>query len=238
MSATGLNNQNALNNGCHAELLARPGFNTSQSSQLFINCCFALSLSGVFFTAIEALQKNLVYLFWIPFTMYLVFLIWRQYSIYYIPLQFYRNKPTTDFDELITFVITLSLGAYPVICIYFQHWSIVCLAGIIGLNLIKVKQMCSMLQQAPKPASDAVNTLKDFSYRLITYIGMLGVIFALLLFQQSNLSERCYSIIVGLIVPVVVYPLTRGIYVSIRGNRVVPLSSEVYIKLVSSSHEP
>src|SRR4051795_5378969 len=92
-------------------------FNNSQSSQLFINCCFALSFSGVFFILGEALHNKALLIAWLPFTVYLTFLIWRQYRIYCLPVQFYRPEPESDKEEITTLVITLLVAGFTFSCV-------------------------------------------------------------------------------------------------------------------------
>jgi len=146
---------------CHART-----FNSAQSSQLFINCCFAIAFAGMFYVCTEVahsvtaakytdvaksgevLYRPWATILWVVLCGNVVFQVWRQYSNYLIPLQFYRSKPESDLEEGLTFLITFVLALFPVFYLISPRLGLLPLMGIIAFNILKIWQMKSAVRRA------------------------------------------------------------------------------------------
>jgi hypothetical protein len=224
---------------CQAHLLTRQEFNSSQSSQLFINCCFALSLSAMFWALSEASKNQSLYLIWMPLTVYLIFTVWRQYSVYYIPLQYYRRKAESEFGELITLIITFMLAAFSLVCLYWPHWSLTCLFLILLFNLIKLRQMRVTLTKAPRQteAEKAIEALKVFRNRLWFYLAILFILIILMLVFQADTKEWTFSLISAFL-PLGAHLLARLLYsnfLELGKPRKPDITADEYIEYVASA---
>ncbi len=203
-------------NYCQAHAFARPEFNSSQSSQLFINCCFALSLSAMFWALTEASKDKWTYISWVPLTVYLIFVVWRQYSGYCIPLQFYRQGPESDMEELITLVVTFLLAAFSLVCLNWPRWSWTLLFAVLVFNLIKLKQMKVVLRSAPATvyAGAAIKALDVFRNRIWIYICLLLVLMVILFTYPDPIDDWTFSVIGG-IVPLAVHFAAQAIHTNL-----------------------
>lgn len=212
-----------------------PEFNNAQSSQLFINCCFAISFGGEIWLVNKVIDTGLYYIFWLPLSVYLLYVVWRQYCVYYIPLQYYRNKPESEPEEIITLLITLLLGTFAFFCVYLPHFSWLCIVAIIVLNLIKVKQMKKNLSDAPNVPSQALNQLHILSLRLWVYLGVLAALYipVLVYDKKAPLSWRYHLCMGG--TPIVVYVFAKKIFDNLYQPYPSPLLPEDYIKSIAAA---
>ncbi len=171
-----------------------PPFRYAQASQLFINLCFALALTGVIWLVQTALDANsdpsrLHNILHVPLLIYLVFVIWRQYGSYYMPVQHYLDHEESEIEDFTTFLITAVLGCYPIVCVYMKNLSPFILIMIILLNMLKVSQMNRHL--GPDPAlAYARSTLKEFSKRLRFYAVTVLLILYPPILSYSEYLER------------------------------------------------
>jgi hypothetical protein len=218
--------------------LIGPPFNGSQCSQLFINCCFALSLSGVFLLVCEAFKNaaNRYYIWWVPLAGYLIFTIWRQYSTYYIPVQHYRPTPESDSEELTTLLITLMLASFAPICMYLPQWALVYLGALVLLNLFKIRQMKHILNDAPKVPPNALFALQDFSKRLWCYFGILVLLIAIVFAFLSNLEPWLFAMLAG-IAPLPLHFAARWLYRDFckRRAQTTSLTAQAYIAEIAAA---
>lgn len=203
---------------CHART-----FNSTQSSQLFINCCFAIAFAGMFLVCTEALRtakESGRYLapmwFWILLSGYVMFAVWRQYSNYLIPLQFYRNKPELDKEEAITLAITFALALFPVAIFYLPRLSLAPLLIIILLNIVKIFQMKSAVDAASScsPKDQVLSCLTVFRDRLyiqlsLVLIFLTVVVLDKLCFHVLNPAGWTFVLIVGLFPGILYIPFYR-----------------------------
>lgn len=213
-------------------------FNSSQSSQLFINCCFALSFSGVFFILGEALHNKTLLIAWLPFTVYLTFLIWRQYRIYCLPVQYYRPEPESDREEITTLVITLLVAGFTFSCVYAPYLTFVLLALIILLNLEKLRQIKNVLLTAPQRPNDAINDLQVFGRHLWIYLLFLVILFVVVMAFDKQLGETLFLLISAL-VPLMIYGIAQLSYREfVRGaNAKIMLTPKEYIESVATAFQ-
>jgi hypothetical protein len=189
-----------------------PEFNGSQCSQLYINCCFALSLGGLYFLVAQSLNKTQGALFWwVPLSFYLVFTIWREYSVYYIPLQHYRPTPESDSEEFVTLTITLILGIFPVLCAQKPRWSLITILILVIFNLIKLRQMRTALTIAPVRPRLALEALAIFSNRLWCYCAILAVMILMTWIFGSLCSDALLNVISALL-PLAIHLVARVLY--------------------------
>jgi hypothetical protein len=216
------------------EQLSRQQFNTAQSSQLFINCCFALSLSGVIVIVSEAFKTSPAKLFWIPLSIYLIFSIWRQYSIYYIPLQYYRGKAESDMEEFVTLLITLMLATFCLVCVYLPHWSLVALFSVIVLNLYKIKQMRKALKAAPNKADLADKELATFTFKLWIYLFLTFVMILLVWIYHSEEPGIEYYLFAA-IGPLPLQFVVRLIFRDFSGDHTVAQEADKYIASIAAA---
>lgn len=198
-----------------------PPFRSSQASQLFISCCFALSLTGVFWliaaaldtgpppTSKAAFEVKHVDLWFVPLALYLIFIVWRQYASYYIPVQYYRDRGEGEMEELTTFFITIVLAAYPVVCVYFRIYSPLLLLFLIGLNLAKIDQMKRLLPESQE-LKYAHATLDEFRRRLWFYAAALLILVYLPVLSYLDLISRSdWSLRIAIgVVPLAMFFLT------------------------------
>lgn len=223
--------------------LIDPPFNGSQCSQLFINCCFALSLSGVFLLVCEAFKNtaNRYYIWWVPLAIYLIFTIWRQYSTYYIPIQHYRPSPESDSEELTTLLITLMLASFGPICMYLPQWALAYLGALVLLNLFKIRQMKRILNIAPKIPQNALVALRVFSNKLLCYLGViLVVLIPIVLAFQSNWEAWVFAMLVG-ITPVVLHLVALWLYRDFfehHAQATTALTAQAYIAEIAAAWPP
>jgi hypothetical protein len=208
-------------------------FNYSQSSLVFINCCFALSLTGVLLLLQAALAVHHSYLFWwSPLAVYLVFVIWRQYSLYYIPLQYFRNIPETESEEFATLSITILLFVYMLLAAGNSRATPWLLLTIIALNIIKVHQMKCWLKVAPKSADVARSMLRVLSWRLMLYLCCL--LFLNILLWTFTLEESRYALTAGFI-PLVGQILAQALFVAAGPKLKMRYSPQAYLQSISDA---
>jgi hypothetical protein len=226
--------------GCRAEIFARANFNFAQSSQLFINCCFAISFGGVFFVAIEGLKTSSS-IPWTILSIYVVFAVWRQYSNYLIPLQFYRNKAESYTEEMTTFAITFALALFPVVCFHLPGLSLIALFVVLLLNILKLEQMKRAIRLAPRQeeAELALEQLSVFSIRLGIHLGILVLLFALL-FIPKNLSkgEFTFAVVVTVTSCLANIFFVQWIYTNVHSlNKLTrsDYSVEEYVQAIASA---
>lgn len=209
-------------------------FNTSESSLVFINCCFALSLTGVLLLLQTALSVNHHYLlWWSPLAVYLVFVVWRQYSLYYIPLQYFRNIFETEVEELSTLIITILLFVLILLATANSRATPWFLLAIILINIIKVKQMLAWLRGAPKPVDVALSILNTLLSRLVIYFFCL--LFLNVFLWTYTLEEEWYAVTAGFI-PLVGQIITQLIFI-IGGWKSLSLrnSPQDYLQSISDA---
>src|SRR3954463_1821789 len=138
----------------------------SQGSLVFINACFALALGGLFYVATKSLEmyrnRELPYpqfiasVLWLLLAGYLVFVVWRQYSTYVIPLQQARNTLESFGEQIATFLVTVFLTVIGISCVFFPRWTLFLLGVLISLTLKKVQQMRKVLVEKLPMSTPAV----------------------------------------------------------------------------------
>ncbi|MFL6263664.1 MAG: hypothetical protein ACJ76Y_28555 [Thermoanaerobaculia bacterium] len=129
----------------------------SQGSLVFINACFALALGGLFYVTTKSLDEYKVgelswsqfaaSLEWLLLATYLVFVVWRKYSTYVIPLQQARNELEPHQEQVATFLVTVWLTLISIFCLVLLRWRLVLLGILILLTLNKVRQMRGVLAE-------------------------------------------------------------------------------------------
>jgi hypothetical protein len=139
-----------------------------QSSLVFINCCFAVALGGAFSVApgvsTGAQFSNILLT---GLGVYLVYTLWRQYTLYYIPMQYFRPHIEPLRYEATTLAVTIALAF---VAPAFNKWprcGTLLLVGIVSLSWLKVRQLQATLCMAPSPPSVALEELRGLSYRLM-----------------------------------------------------------------------
>lgn len=182
-------------------------FNPFQSSQLFFSICFAIPVGGVFLLVSDAIGKgklpNLACAF---LGLTIIFLVWRQFSSYYIPLQFYRREPETLVEESTTFLVTIVLSGIILVSPSHPEWVLPLTLILLFLNLRKVKEMNRILGSLANPPVKAIGELNRFAQHTRFYIGAgaLQLLFQLLF--ADRLSANMNVLLVGT-VPLIVYVL-------------------------------
>lgn len=182
-------------------------FNPFQSSQLFFSICFAIPVGGVFLLVSDALAKeklsNLACAF---FGLTIIFLVWRQFSSYYIPLQFYRREPETLVEESTTFLVTVVLSGIILVSPSHPEGVLPLTLILLFLNLRKVQEMNRILRSLAHPPEKAIKELKRFAQHTCFYIGAGAVQFLLEVLFAPHLPRNIHVLLVGT-VPLVVYVL-------------------------------
>ena len=226
---------------CRADLLARQNFNSAQSSQLFINCCFAVSFGGVFYVTTEAIKKSVLLLVWTLLSLYVLFFVWRQYSNYLIPLQFHRNELESNWEEGITLAITFVLALLPVICLYLPHWSLLPLFAVVVLNIWKLAQMKRAIRQAPnfQKAKLAFEQLSVFNIKLWIHLRILFLLIALVaVYQHLLTNEVVFAWVVTAVSVIVNFFVVPWIYKNVDGLGRPDLSlpnAQEYVDAIASA---
>jgi hypothetical protein len=174
-------------------------FDPSQSSLVFINSCFSFSFATLFFLGAEVLQSPLQHVWWTPLPAYLIIVVWQKYSKYYIPLQFYRNCPENDLEELCTYSITLVLGLIGLACVKWPNSVLFFLAILIMLNLWKTKQMRNSLASATNTPTFAIEEIEHQSRKLWLNLIILLNLLHLLIAWRHHLTPVMFAVIGGTI---------------------------------------
>ena len=208
-----------------------PEFNSSQSSQLFVNCCFALSFGAVLFILTEALKQPLL-LTWLPLTVYLTFLVWRQYRIYCLPVQYYRPEPESDGEEIVTLAITVFVALFTFSCIQAPLFSYVSFASIILLNLWKLRQIRNVLLSAPRQPSAAISDLQVFARHLWIYLVLLGLLLIVATAFHAYLGPKGFLLITAL-VPLLIYSGVQRVYREFSPQWKTQMSPKQYIESIA-----
>jgi len=178
-------------------------FDLTQSSLVFINTCFAIAFGSIYTLILEAFSvtasnsDRLADVTWSILAGYLVFTVWRQYSTYYIPLQFHSQKAETSWQEMTTLLITVTLALVAVCAAKEPAVTPVFLILLILLNVAKLKQMRSTLRHKGNATVQAINHLTHFAKRLLIYLGILiGLTFVAWTYGEKW-SSSTYAIVVA-----------------------------------------
>jgi hypothetical protein len=164
--------------GCHYRRQTLH-FDLTQASLVFINTCFALAF-GSLYTLLQAGYSSsgvhrVAAFLWAGVAGHIAYNVWRQYSIYYIPLQFHSQRLESATEEFTTLSITACIA---LIALNADRRPIITeclLLTLLILNLRKVKQMCGTLE-GKAAESVALKELSYFRKRLTFYIWLLGAI--------------------------------------------------------------
>lgn len=200
---------------------SRRRLDATQSSLVFINTCFALAFGGVFFLltdffAAPTVIERVAYLSWAALATYLIIVVWRQYTTYYIPLQFYSQSLESLGAELSTFIITLVLGLIAISASKAPMLGPVLLIILILLNLVKLREMRITLRRRLPTTKVAVEELRHLARKLRLNLFFLSNVLMLLCAYHHFLQRGVYSIIVvaaSFLLHAAAQPLYRNIYV-------------------------
>ncbi len=199
-----------------------------QASQLFINCCFALSLAGILGLFAAAVATKTFSSCWpIPLSLILVFTVWRQYYRYYIPLQAYRCRPETESEELVTLLTTLTLGALPIVYAAKPLFGLVAILITLVLTWLKLHQMERALPR--NNGTTAIRPmLRDYKVRLYIYASLLllGIVIYLAIGPSSK-NPTGMELFFTSVGPLPLYWLARWFYrdLYLKGHGVIEWST-------------
>jgi hypothetical protein len=197
-------------------------FDWLQSSLVFINTCFAVSFTGVFIllescfdseTPIEVLAR----IAWAALATYLIIIVWRQYTMYYIPLQFHSQTLESVGAEVKTFAITLVLGLIGISAARRPAAAPLLLIVLILLNLLKLREMRDTLRPKWPHTMLAIEELRHLARKLRLNLFLLMAVLIILFAYSHYWSQSTASLIAALsafVLHPVVQPLYRNMYLS------------------------
>jgi hypothetical protein len=177
-------------------------FDLTQGSLVFINTCFAIAFGSIYTLIVEAFARDATQIdrwadiIWAAFAGYLVFTVWRQYSTYYIPLQFHSQAGETFLQEATTLLITVCLALTALCAAKKPEITPIFMILLIVLNVAKLEQMSATLRRKTSTQL-AVSELAHFKKRLLIYLGiLLGLTFVTWSFGEGW-DRSTYAIVVA-----------------------------------------
>ena len=176
-------------------------FHYAVSAQLFLSICFAQALSGslllVDFSAREADKAHV--LFCLPLSLWVLLIVWRQYGLYYLPVQHYRQCADTIQADSVTLFITVLLGVLPVLCGHNQALVPFCLMAVIILTFMKVNELESLFDQNDPDSQEAREAFFFLRKQLLVYLAVVLAISITYWLLGSYLTDYGRSVVIGMV---------------------------------------
>gem|GEM_PF-3186710 len=151
---------------------------------------------------------------WAFLATYLIVIVWRQYSSYYIPLQFHSGQQEPFSDEGSTILITITLALIPIAASRSPDFTPFLLCLLICANLFKLRGMRSILRLLPA-TTQATDELRHLARKLRLNLGCLIVVSMILFALPFPLTPRTFALLMSLAVFLLhafLQPLYRSIY--------------------------
>lgn len=215
-------------------------FDPTQSSLVFINCCFAISLTGPILLMGRAQQNPETWKRLLPgvaLGIWLTFSVWRQYALYYIPLQFYRERPEFDSEEFTTLLITLALFAVSFFFAETPDSTPWCLAVVLVLTIAKLKQMTKSLDSAPCPEGlkFARTEFREYTQKLVIYLILVGVLMVLLnVGFRDLLNQSTFRALLWGLLPIFLQPVANFVRSALFAKPHVP-NPDMYLQCLEAA---
>ena len=130
---------------------------------------------------------------------YLIVTVWRQYSTYYIPIQFHSAQQDPFPDEGTTVLITITLALIPIAASRsptFTPYALICL---ICANLYKLRSIRSILRPLPA-VTQATDELRHLARKLRFNLGCLVMVSLILYAEPFQITPRTFAILTSLAV--------------------------------------